>query len=84
MQYPPDLSKLEACVKRNLRLSVLGDGSEFNDREFRNYIRQYLLTPPRRGTYPTGDDEQSSSNSSDGDSDGFDCPQMEGIQCQTQ
>nr|XP_036228049.1 DDB1- and CUL4-associated factor 8 isoform X2 [Bactrocera oleae] len=82
--YPPDLSKLETCVKRNLRHSVLGDANRLNDGEFHNFIHQFLSHPPRRGTYPSVEDEQNSSSSSEGDSDGFDCPQMEGIQCQTQ
>ncbi|XP_017484171.1 PREDICTED: DDB1- and CUL4-associated factor 8-like isoform X2 [Rhagoletis zephyria] len=85
--YPPDLSKLEACVKRNLRRSLFGEGRGFDGREFHYFIRQFLRRPPRRVTYLTGEDvgEQTDSSSSDGlDSDGLDCPRIEGIQCHTQ
>ncbi|XP_067644132.1 DDB1- and CUL4-associated factor 8 isoform X2 [Eurosta solidaginis] len=86
-KYPPDLSKLETCVKHNLRPVILGG---FDDREFHYFIRQFIRRPPRDGAFLGSDDSAdrqstSSSSSSEADSDGgLDCPQMEGIQCHAQ
>lgn len=40
--YPPVMNKLEKCVKKNLKRSVIEGADGFDDRQFYYFVRQFL------------------------------------------
>lgn len=62
-QYPPDLTKLTSCVRRNLRRTVIDEAIQFDYNQLQYFIRQTLCRHRRRNRERNNDDEDDSDDS---------------------
>ncbi|XP_055913497.1 DDB1- and CUL4-associated factor 8-like [Eupeodes corollae] len=80
--YPPVMTKLDKCVKKNLKRSVVEEIDGFDDRQFYYFVRQFLRNSrpsdnqDNAGTDPDAATVRTSSSESDEDEYNFSNDQM--------